>query len=274
MKPDARHVLVAVIQKRGNLGKSTTLAGIGQWLEQRNVSWQGFDFDGDHQSFSRLFPGTAALCPIGDEPESDIIKALRRATSAPVSVLDPRAHLSPAILRAMEMTRFVESFGEAGGRICVLLFPADDLEVLTDIDATVSCLQNRVDYLIVRNPARAPRTRMFDGSALESDLLGLGAATLDMPVLLSLARNHLAALEAELERGITQLEAAANRQLPLDMMVRMILEDWCRTLFGRLDRVGAKLLPDEWSARITQADRPTSTTAPVRRGGKINRDNL
>jgi hypothetical protein len=58
------------------------------------------------------------------------------------------------------MIKFPQYFSGRGGRITVLLFPGDDLEILTDIDGLVARLGDAVDYVIVRNPARQPRCRM------------------------------------------------------------------------------------------------------------------
>ena len=269
------HRLVLCVQQRGNLGKSTLLAGFSQYCEQRNVPWQGFDLDPDHRSLVRLFPDNSTLLELGNEPEGELIKLVRKSTAAPVTIIDPRAHLGETVLRAWEMVRFPDTFAAAGGRITVLLFPGDDLEILTNIDAVVSRLADSVDYVIVRNPARQPCTRMFDGSELEADLLRLGAVTLELPTLLAFARNHLAALEAELGRGVTHVEAVADLDLPLDGMVRLILEDWLQTIFRRFDAIAGHLLPSVYAEKIERVDTAPTATAPrTLRGAKINRQNL
>ncbi|MBK9990938.1 MAG: ATPase [Verrucomicrobia bacterium] len=251
------------------------MAALAQYCDQRGVPWLGFDLDPEHATFSRLFPEEVILQPLGDEPEAEVIKIFRRCTETPVTLIDPRAHLSDVVLRGWDMIRFPEQFSAQGGRITTVVFPGDDLEILTDIDGLVSRLGDKVDYLVVRNPARQPRSRMFDGSPLEDDLKNLGAAFLELPHLLAVARNHLSALEAELGRGITHLEAVANRELPLDGMIRLVVEDWIRTSFRRFDQVADKLLPTEYAAKITRVDTATVVSAPrITRGAKINKTNL
>ena len=274
MSTEIHHRLVVPVQARGNVGKSTTLNALAGWLEQRGVGWRGYDLDADHRSLARVFPETVALAPLGDEPEGDVVKLLRTCASHPVTIIDPRAHLNGILLRSWEIIRFPESFADAGGRMTVLLFPADDLEVMTDLDQTVSRLAHAVDYVVVKNRARAPRTRMFDGSELETELLQLGAVVLEVPVLLSMARNHLAGLEADLGRGVPHVEAAANRELPLDPMVRMMIEDWVKTLFRRFDCIAGKLLPTDAAEKISPSVTTSSVPVSVRRGAKINRSNL
>lgn len=267
---NADPVLITCLAQRGNIGKSTCLCGIAAWLEQRGVPWQGFDLDPDHRSFSRLYPESAHPIELGDEPEGDVIKVLRRLGDSPVTLLDPRAHLSGTVLNAWDMTRFPESFAASGGRIVALLFPADDLDVMSDLDATVTRLGECVGYVVVRNRARSPRTRMFDGSELEAELRRLGAAFLELPVLLSLARNHLAAKEAEIGRGLTHAEAVANPELGLDPMVRLLVEDWARTLFRRLDAMTSHLLPAAFAAKIAAPVVGASVAVTVQRGAKLN----
>lgn len=275
MNPKILHRAVWPLQRRGNIGKSTYLSALGQYCIQRGVPWVGYDLDPEHATFSRLFPDEVKLHPLGDEPEADVLKIVRLCTETPVMLVDPRAHLSDAILRGWDMIQFPNYFTAQGGRITLVLFPGDDLEILTDIDGLVSRLGDKVDYLVVRNPARQPRTRMFDGSALEEDLQRLNAAFIELPPLLAVARNHLAALEAELGRGVTHLEAVSNRELPLDGMIRLVIEDWIRTVFRRFDHVADKLLPAEHAAKIARVDNTGIGSAPrITRGAKINKSNL
>lgn len=269
------HRLVTCLQVRGNLGKSTVLGALAQYCEQRNVPWRGYDLDGDHRSFSRLFPETVSLRELSEEPEGDIIKIARGCTEVPMTIVDPRAHIADKVFRGLEIIKFTENFAIEGGRISVLLFPGDDLELLTDIDALVTRLGDSVDYIVVLNPARQPRYRMFQGSELERDLVQMGAVTLEVPTLLAVARNHLAALEVELGRAVTHVEAAANRELALDGMVRMVVEDWVKMLFRRFDCVAGNFLPTAYAAKIVSVDTAPHRDAPSpKRGAKNNYLNL
>jgi hypothetical protein len=275
MKSSIRHRLIVPVQARGNVGKSTSLAAIAGWLEQHGVPWRGFDLDPDHRSLARLFPEKVSLAPLGDEPEGDLISLLRSCSGVSVTVIDPRAHLSEVLLRGFELIRFPETFAAAGGRVTVLLSPADDLEVMTDLDQTVSQLGGAVDYVVVKNRARASRTRMLDGSELEAELQSLDARVLEIPALLSVARNQLAALEADLSRGVSYAEAVMNLELPIDSLIRMVIEDWLKGLFRKFDRITDRLLPADLAAGLgSQQAMPPAANIAVRRGAKINRSNL
>ena len=131
--------------------------------------------------------------------------------------------------------------------------------------------------MIVRNRKLQPRTRMFDGSELEQELLELGAANLEVPALLSDTRVHLRAKEVRLGRALSFAEALQNPQVGLDWTHRLVLEDWLRKLFRQYDGLAAHLLPAEEAARLgaASAAEPVGVAAePVRpllrRGAKVN----
>ncbi|MBS0657738.1 MAG: hypothetical protein JSR82_05755 [Verrucomicrobia bacterium] len=273
MKPAKR--LLIPLATRGNIGKSTVASALGQWFHHHSIDWCGIDADADHRSFIRLFPDEVEACVIGDEPVGDIMRVLRLSAEKELTIIDPRAHLAGEFLRTLDATKFTAHFASVGGRITVLLFPIDDLEVMTDLDASVAALGDSVDYVVVKNRARAPRTRMYDGSDLENELIRLGAVEVELSVLLSVARNHIALREADLQRGITLVEACTNADLAIDPLIKFALQDWIRTLFRRFDAVAGHLLPEHLLARIESLSSvPVKVIQRAKRGGRINAQNL
>lgn len=266
--------LLMPLALRGNIGKSTTLALLGQWLNQKSIPWNGLDWDADHCTFSRLFPEQVSLCEISEEPMGEVIKNIRKGFISPVSLWDPRAHFSNTIMDAWQLIKFQEAFAEEGGRITALVFPNEDIDVLDQIDLSIQKLGDSVDYLIIKNRARALKTRMFDGSELELALLKLEAKTMEIPALLSLARNQVAALEVDLGRGLTHVEAVGNKEVPLDSMVRHIISDWLKGIFRDFERVSECLLPTNLLKPSELEKTEDKLLISVRRGAKINRNNL
>jgi hypothetical protein len=66
-----------------------------------------------------------------------------------------------------------------------------------------------------------------------------------------------------------------NLELPLDSLVRMVIEDWLKGLFKKFDRLAEKLLPTELAAGFDSSQGPPpAASIAVRRGAKINRSNL
>jgi hypothetical protein len=128
-----------------------------------------------------------------------------------------------------------------------------------------------MDYVIVRNPARAPKTRMFDGSPLEKELLDCGAVTITVPVLSEFVKLRLAKLEAEQQRGIPFNEAIGNDTLGLDIMARGVLQDWLATMFNQYDQIAGKILPAVEAAGIKpKIVPPIGEPFAAKRGAKAN----
>src|SRR6266568_9337604 len=267
-----KHRLILPIQAKGNVGKSIETAARACWLNERGLHWQGFDLDGDNKTLSRLFPAQTKLVPLAGQADDvdELISILRKATAAPVTLVDPRAHLDGQVMTALRATHYFDIAKAQGVGITVIVFPLDDLDVMMNIDSVCHFCGNEVEYLIVRNPARAPKTRMFDGSELEKELLNLHAGNVTLPVLSEFVKLRLAKLEADHQRGIPFNEAIGNDELGLDVMARGVLQDWLGNLFGQYDRIAAKLLPTAEAAGIKpKTAPPIGELATARRGAKV-----
>ncbi len=274
MATPVEHRLVLPIQTRGNIGKSTEAIARCEWMSQRQVQWQGYDLDTFNRTLSTTFPDHAVLVADSGEPEGEIIKILRRAAQASVTVIDPRAHMNDTILRAMQMVEFTKRAADSGVRATVLIFPIDEISDMDDIAATVDALGSGVDWVLIKNKVKTPRTRMFDGSELERELDGFGAVRLELPALLSDTRNHLRAVELQEGRGISPAEALRNPDLKMDTTHRIILEDWLRTLFHGFEAIADHLLPTAEARTVKASIEPAVGKKTVRRGAKINRANI
>ncbi|VVM05521.1 hypothetical protein MAMC_00643 [Methylacidimicrobium cyclopophantes] len=273
-----QHRVTIPIQSKGNVGKSTdAIARLG-WMSARGLSWQAFDLDVDNRTLSKAVPGVRTV-ELSEEPETDLIRLFRSVAEAPLTLIDPRAHLSRILLRSLEAVHFFQ-YGskEPDTRVTILFFPMDDLAVMDEIAEVVERVGNRADYVVVRNRARIPRIRMYEGSELEKELLALGAATLELPTLLSDTRDALAALEIGLQRSISPVQAVVDPDVKLDLIHRVILEDWLRLLFGRYERAAHHLLAEEDAEKVARSasSLPDSERERTggRRGGKVNLQNL
>ena len=268
-----KHRLILPMQAKGNMGKSIEAVARACWLNQRGIPWQGFDLDGDNRTLSRLFPDQVKLMPLTGQADDldEIISILRKTTAKPVTLVDPRAHLDGQMMKALAATHFFDIADAQNIGITLMVFPFDDMDVMTNLDAVCQFCGKQVDYVVVRNPARAPKTRMFDGSALEKELFSLGAVTVTVPVLSEFVKLRLARLEAEQQRGIPFNEAIGNDGLGLDIMARGVLQDWLATMFNQYDQIAAKLLPAVEAATIKpKIVPPIGEPAAVKRGAKVN----
>jgi len=273
-KPEVKWRLVLPIQRKGDLGKSSEAEAFGCYLNHRGVEWRGFDLDSDNRSYSSRFPKEVTLAELGREPVDAVIALLKRAGEAKVTKWDVRAHMADWILEALRLTRFPEQAADRGGRLTVVLFPQDNMEVMNDMDEAAESLGKTVDYLIVKNRFKSADTKMYDGSELQKDLIGMGAGEMEMPVLLASGKNPLAKLSLTQGRNVTLGEAVKNNDLPLDFMARFVIEDWLKRVYYGYDKNVGLLLPPVDAAKVAPAKEEEPEAKLRRSGRRINISNL
>jgi hypothetical protein len=267
------HRLVVPIQTRGNLGKSTEAIARCEWMNERGVVWRGYDLDAFNRTLSNTYPEDIVFVEPGPEPEGELIKIFRGLAQSDVTVIDPSAHMNRTILRAMEMVRLAQLCEVIAARVTVLIYPVDEVSDMDDIAQTVETLGDSVDWVIVRNPVKIHTTKFFQGSELESQLFGFGAARLEIPALLSDTRNHLRSREIQLGRGLSPAEALRNPTIQLDIAHRIVLEQWLAEFFERLDAIAGHLIPTS-KAKALQPARKREVVAPKRRISGVNLENI
>jgi hypothetical protein len=274
-KAEIKWRLVLPIQTKGDLGKSSEAESFGCYLEQRGIEWRGFDLDADNRSFSSRFPERVKLVETGGEQVDAIIAVLKRAGEVNMTRWDVRAHMSDAILEALRLTRFQEQAAERGGRVTVVFFPQDNIDVMSDMDGIAEALGGSVDYLIVKNRFKSAAMKMYEASQLQKDLLALGAGEMEMPVLLNSAKNPLAKLSLTQGRNVTVGEAVKDGELPLDFTARLVIEDWLQKMYAGYDRNARILLPAAEAARVAPPPAESELGPKARRSTKrINLSNL
>jgi hypothetical protein len=261
MKTEIKSRLLATVQSKGNLGKSTECLARIEWLNSLSVEWQAYDLDDAHQSVFKRYPERAKLIPIsGPESAEQLLRVFRNAGRTPVQIVDTRAQATDEILRVIQRTNFLSIAAQQGIRMTVFVFPYDDLATMQNLETIVRELGDSVDYVIVRNPAKNP-TRMFDGSGLQSILHEWGGVEITMPCMFKSTFLHLDELESQRGRAITWAEAIGNRELKLDLFARGDLEIFLIEMHRQYEAIAGHLLPTEMAEEI-QPKEQTQQPAP------------
>jgi hypothetical protein len=205
------------------------------------------------------------------DDQDELVSVLKKVTAKPVTIVDARAHLDGVLRTALQTTRFFNLAKQLNIGITVTMFPLDDVDVMTNLDELCQFCGSQVEYLVVKNPARAARTKMFDGSPLDDELKALGATIITLPLLSEIVKMNLAFLETKHERGIPFNEAIGSDELGLDIMARGMLQDWTGQMFNQYDRIAGRLLPTAEAEKIKPKAAPALGEAPrARRGAKVN----
>lgn len=256
MKTQIKSRLLATVQSKGNLGKSTECLARIEWLKSLSVEWQAYDLDDAHQSIVKRYPEKTKLISVsGPESGEQLLRVFRNAGRTPVQIVDARAQATEEILGVMERTHFLSVAEAQGIRMTVFLFPYDDLATMQNLETIVRTLEAAVDYVVVRNPVKNP-TRMFDGSGLQSALQEWGSAEITMPALFKSTLLQLDELEARHGRGISWAEAIGNPELNLEVFARGDLECFLADLHAEYHAIAHLLLPTDLAATVHREKQP------------------
>ena len=144
---------VACTQSTGRCGKSTTAQGLLTWLSFAGVPHIAFDADGEHRTLSRRHPEEADKFDTANNPD-EFTRMMRQVDAElPVTLIDFPGQSSRFTLSAMEKFRILEAFEQKGIRMTALIFAVDDPTAKHSAAETIRAFGDRVDYLLVENPA-------------------------------------------------------------------------------------------------------------------------
>ena len=151
-------------QSKGSLGKSFEAEFRTAWLDYHGIQWNGSDLDDRHHSFADRHPEQVQSYVLGndDDSKSTLLGLFRNASrsDAPVHVIDCRAQADGLIVQALESLQLLESLATQGIRFTFFLFPSEDTESMNNLLDLFYFAGDRVDYVIVHNPAKV-RTNLF-----------------------------------------------------------------------------------------------------------------
>lgn len=254
-KKQIAHRIIMPVQTKGSVGKTFECLARVAWYDEMGVDWRGYDGDSGQPTFFRSHPDKVFMLCQGRALESgDVTNVFRCVQEAPVTVVDPRAHTDEVMLEGMHSGRVFDMLDAVGGRLTVLLFPTEDGEVLRNIQAVVNAFGEKVDYMVVANPAVTGVVRLWEDSSPARDLAKLGARNITIPVLDSVARAALVYLDVDKERG-RPLADLDNPKLNVDVGVQGAVNAFKEKLFAAYDECAEILLPETEYAKIKRGRR-------------------
>jgi Tetratricopeptide repeat len=160
-------------QSKGSLGKSFEAEFRTAWLDYHDIHWNGSDLDDRHHSFADRHPEQVQSYVLGndDDSKSTLLGLFRNVSrsDAPVHIVDCRAQADGLIVQALESLQLLESLATQGIRFTFFLFPSEDTESMNNLLDLFYFAGDRVDYVIVHNPAKV-RTSHPDAARLSNIL--------------------------------------------------------------------------------------------------------
>jgi hypothetical protein len=246
-------------QSKGSLGKSFEAEFRTAWLDYHGICWNGSDLDDRHHSFADRHPQQVQSYILGsdDDSKSTLLGLFRNVThsDAPVHVIDCRAQADGLIVQALESLQLIESLAAQGIRFTFFLFPSEDTESMNNLLDLFYFAGDRVDYVIVHNPAKV-RTNLFRKSNIESALKEFGAKEIALPVITSITLLAIKRAEAKAGRKLSFAEVAMPGATHLELMLAGETQWAMGQMFRQYDQIASLLIPEQHVPKISSESNP------------------
>jgi len=253
------HRLVTCFQSSGRIGKSTAFEGILAWANFAGIPVAAVDCDAEHRTLSKRLPEAAFVDATRSHDE--FLQLIMDLPETPLAVADFPAQATDFLLGAMESLRVLDALDATRTRLTVLMFAADDPTAAASLAKTYRALRDRVDYLLVKNPARF-RSQAFDESALAEFFRRTKVPVLDLPTITATTLEQIAVASAERKKHLTFSEAL---KIPgIHPMCRFEIEYFLNRIFAQCEDAAQFLVP-ECAVMKNKVNRPAGqdTRRPI-----------
>ena len=180
------------------------MEGILAWARFAGIPVGAVDCDAEHRTLSKRFPEAAFVDATRSKDE--FLQLIMELPDTPLAVADFPAQATDFLLSAMESLRVLDALDARETRMTVLMFAADDPTATASMAKTYRALGDRVDYLLVKNPARF-RSHAFDESALAELFRKNKVPVLELPALTATTIQAIEIASAEKKKHLTYSEA-------------------------------------------------------------------
>jgi hypothetical protein len=238
-EPKINHRFITCFQSSGRIGKSTMLEGILAWASFAGVPAAIVDCDGEHLTLSKRFPEAAFVDATRSKDE--FLQLMTSMPDSPISVADFPAQATEFLLDSMQSLRVLDALEKSETRMTVLMFAADDPTATSSMAKTYRALGHRVDYIVVKNPARF-RSRLFDESSLAQLFHQNKVPVIELPAITATTLQQINAASAERKKHLTFAEAV---KIPsLHSMCRFEIEHFLNRVYVQCEDAAHVLVPD------------------------------
>ena len=215
------------------------MEGILAWANFAGVPAAIVDCDGEHLTLSKRFPEAAFVDATRSRDE--FLQLMSSMPDSPLSVADFPAQATEFLLDSMQSLRVLDALESNGTRMTVLMFAADDPTATASMAKTYRALGNRVDYVVVKNPARF-RSRLFDESSLAELFRQNGVPVIELPAVTATTLKQIDNASAEKRRHLTFVEAV---KMPSFLaMCRFEIDHFINRLYVQCEDAARVLVPD------------------------------
>lgn len=228
-----------IINGKGGVGKSFFAVNFVQYLKDKSIPHTAVDTDNENSTLKRFHP-EAKFLDIEDAKEIDSMFAA--LDTADLVVVDCRAASTDIFLNYFEELQIFRVLEKAGASMTVVSPVNHETDSLEQIRNLSERLNDRCNYLVVKNQALSERFGNYEQSKTRARLVGeLGAKEIVMPRLYDW-------LVADLNKQDLTITPAIRHE-SFTLFDRQRLCNWQRQFYEELDSVTDILLPPTKKSR-------------------------
>jgi adenylate kinase family enzyme len=224
---------ILILNGKGGVGKSTFATHLVQFYKDLGAAHRSVDTDNENSTLKRFHPD-AEFLDLSVPRGLDLLFELLQQTHTVIT--DCRAASTDLILGYCAEVSIFEVLESLGARLTVVIPVNHEPDSLEQLRVISSALDNRCDYVVVRNQVHSDQFALYDKSRIRSRLLSeLRAHEITMPKLYDWLVTGLS------EHNITVTAAIAPGKFTL--IDRQRLLNWWRTLKAQMESAGPVLIP-------------------------------
>jgi cellulose biosynthesis protein BcsQ len=241
-KPTETKRLILTMTNKGGVGKSTAVIHIADYLLENKIPFIAFDPDHANASFARYFQENGKAQPfmrlinIMDDSSMDQITKAFDEENAKLVIVDGVGAQNETFHAWMEDIGLFDRAEEMGLRITVILIIDEDKDTVDQAKDIAEKVEDRVDYLIIKNLKNTSHTTIYDQSMARKLIIdSLNGKEITFPKL----KGHLVTI-AQTES--LRLSRASNTE-KIYINDRARFESYKKTIFKALDSVKSIITP-------------------------------
>ena len=227
--------LILIMNGKGGVGKSTFAINLVQHYKDLGLPYRSVDTDNENSTLKR-FHSDADFVDLSLPRSLDLL--IRLVEKTETVIVDCRAASTDLILGYLAEVNALDILTSLQTRLCVVMPVNHEPDSIEQICVIAGALENRCDYVVVRNQVHSEHFSLYDNSRIRKRLSDeLGGHEITMPKLYDWLVTALN------QHNLTVTAAIAPGEISL--IDRQRLLNWQRTLVAQIESAGSFLLPEQ-----------------------------
>jgi hypothetical protein len=226
-----------ILNGKGGVGKSFFAVNFVQFLKDKTIPFVACDSDNENSTLKRFHPDAGFIDLSQARSLDEMFRALEKTE---LVVVDCRAASTDVFLRYFQAIDLSNVLRLIEARLTLLMPVNHEADSLDQIQRMVESLDDKVNYVVIRNQVHGESFTLYDRSAVRVRLLKKLAGR-----EITMSRMDEWLVEGINRESLTVTAAARHESFYLLDRQRLVM--WQRKLYGEVESAAALLLPDKTS---------------------------